>query len=198
MDIRKHKKMIAVGAVMMSLLLGASGAQAAPILIADNNVGIRILNLEVGDTLYNVDFEFAAWPEIYGEPIPIFDFDSQEEAQAANEAVNFVLNGVNADNIDVKQVGPPQEGRATEGLPFYGIGVEYGDVNVPYVTWIGAAFQDNLDLWIDDFLTIPLSGSQAIDQPWMWAKFTVVPVPAAAWLFASALGLLAWVRRRTA
>jgi hypothetical protein len=29
-----------------------------------------------------------------------------------------------------------------------------------------------------------------------WLEFTVVPVPAAVWLFGSALGLLGWVRRR--
>jgi hypothetical protein len=182
--------------VALAFLAATAPAHAVPILIADNNVGIRILNLEVGDTLYNVDFEFDEWPDVYGGTEPVFDFDSLEDAQAANEAVNFVLNGVNVDNIDVKQVGPPQEGRATEGLPFYGIAVSFA--NVGAVTWIGAAFQDNLDLWIDDFLGVPLGGTQENSQAWMWAKFTVVPVPAAAWLFGSALGLLAWVRRRTA
>ena len=166
-----------------------------PILIEDNNVGIRILNLEVGDTLYNVDFQFDEWPEVYGGPTPTFDFNSPEEAQAANEAVNAVLNGINVDNIDVKQVGPPQEGQANEGFPLYAIGVSYDD---PYVNWIGAAFQDNLDLWIDDFAGIQLTGSQNVEQAWMWAKFTVVPVPGAVWLFGSALGLLGWIRKRTA
>lgn len=42
-------------------------------------------------------------------------------------------------------------------------------------------------------------GLVAIESPGIldWsANFTVVPVPAAAWLFAGALGLLGWVRRR--
>jgi hypothetical protein len=38
------------------------------------------------------------------------------------------------------------------------------------------------------------------DQNFTYAKFTpaVIPVPAAAWLFGSALGMLGWHRRRTA
>ena len=41
-------------------------------------------------------------------------------------------------------------------------------------------------------LVIELNGSGAIDN------VTYVPVPAAVWLFGSALGLLGWIRRRTA
>lgn len=191
------KRKFLTGLCAAGLLLLASGAQAVPILIADNNVGIRILNLEVEgfDLPFNVDFQFDEWPEVYGSPTPVFDFNTLEEAQRANEAVNFVLNGVNQDNIDVKQVGPPQEAAVNEGFPLYAIGVSSDD---SYVNWIGAAFQDNLDLWIDDFAGIQLTGSQNAEQAWMWAKFTVVPVPAAVWMFGSALGLLGWIRRKAA
>jgi len=42
-------------------------------------------------------------------------------------------------------------------------------------------------------IVIELNGSGAIDN----LTYQVVPVPAAAWLFGSAIGLLGWVRRRT-
>jgi hypothetical protein len=40
-------------------------------------------------------------------------------------------------------------------------------------------------------LGVPNTGGEAM-------KFQVVPVPATAWLFGSALGLLGWARRRAA
>ena len=177
----------------------ASGVQAAPVLLSDNNVAIGILNLEVGGTLYNVDFEFDEWPDIYGSPTPVFDFTA-ELAQEANEKVNAVLNGANESGEKVKQVGPPQEGASNEGFPLYAIGVNFES---PYVDWIGAAFIDNLDLWADDFLGIPLTGSQDIESTWMWANFSEapseIPVPAAVWLFGSGLlGLIGIARKKKA
>jgi hypothetical protein len=187
---RKHPSTCAAA---IGLFMIASGVQAAPVLLSDNNVAIGILNLEVGGTLYNVDFEFDEWPDIYGGPTPVFDFTA-ELAQEANEKVNAVLNGVNESGEKVKQVGPPQEGASNEGFPLYAIGVNFES---PYVDWIGAAFIDNLDLWADDFLGIPLTGAQNADQTWMWATFTPVPVPAAVWLFGSGLlGLIGIARRK--
>lgn len=198
-QIKKIGQGVAAAAVAMGLVLGTNVANAVPILISDNNVGIRILGLEVpgGDPRgYNIDFEFDEWPEVYGGPTPTFDFDTPELAQAANEAINFVLNGANVGGEKVKQVGPPQEGQANEGFPLYAIGVSFDD---PYVNWIGAAFVDNIDVWIDDFLTIPVAGAQDPEQAWMWAKATVVPVPAAVWLFGSGLlGLIGVARRKKA
>jgi hypothetical protein len=40
--------------------------------------------------------------------------------------------------------------------------------------------------------------ASVFDSPGTWTKSTVVPVPAAVWLFGSALGLLGWMRRRKA
>ena len=188
------KKHLSALTAAIGLFLIASGAQAVPVLISDNNVGVRILNLEVGDTRYNIDFEFDEWPDVYGGPTPVFDFDTPELAQEANEKINAVLNGANTTGEKVKQVGPPQEEQANEGFPLYAIGVDFDD---PYVDWIGAAFVDNIDVWIDDFLGNPVAGSQDAETTWMWAKATVVPVPAAVWLFGSGLiGLIGIARRK--
>ena len=189
---RKH---LSARTAAIGLFFFAWGAHAAPVLLSDNNVAIGILNLEVGGTLYNIDFEFDEWPEVYGGPTPAFDF-TPELAQEANEKINAVLNGANESGEKVKQVGPPQEGASNEGFPLYAIGVSHDN---PYVDWIGAAFIDNIDLWADDLLGIPLTGSQDADSTWMWAKATVVPVPAAVWLFGSGLlGLIGIARRKKA
>jgi len=177
-------------ALAFALALGAPAVNAVPVVIQDNNVAVAILDLEVGGTLYNVNFEYDVWPDIYSNP-PVFPFDLTL-AEEANEKINLALN-----LADVKQVGPPQEGRATEGFPLYAIGVTLDD-SEGYVGWIGAGFVDNIDVWIDDYLGTPIGGYQFFDQHWMWADFEVVPVPAAVWLFGSALGVLGWLRRKSA
>lgn len=60
---------------------------------------------------------------------------------------------------------------------------------------------DRINLGIQNTLTAETNA--AGEDAWIQKKFvltvsTVVPVPPAAWLFASALGLLGWIRRRTA
>ncbi len=50
---------------------------------------------------------------------------------------------------------------------------------------------------IADFACIPGSGSSNVFAKWtLNATLGVIPVPAAVWLFGSALGLLGWLRRR--
>ncbi len=50
---------------------------------------------------------------------------------------------------------------------------------------------------IADFACIPGSGSSNVFAKWtLNATLGVIPVPAAVWLFGSALGLLGWIRRR--
>lgn len=71
-----------------------------------------------------------------------------------------------------------------------------GTVN-PAATFVDIA--DVVDLKIQNVLQAFASGSNyAYIQKKLTLTASVVPVPAAAWLFGSALGLIAWVRRRQA
>jgi hypothetical protein len=51
---------------------------------------------------------------------------------------------------------------------------------------------------VNDAGCTPGSNSADIFAQWRVNAIQVVPIPAASWLFGSALGLLAWLRRRTA
>lgn len=67
--------------------------------------------------------------------------------------------------------------------------------NLPFVDAPATAFDPNATGFYQYAITVS-KGGFPLDSVAMQVQ--VVPVPAAAWLFGSALGLLAWVRRRTA
>ncbi|MCC5794952.1 MAG: hypothetical protein JJT85_09480 [Chromatiales bacterium] len=69
-------------------------------------------------------------------------------------------------------------------------------VTDPSAVFLGPA--NDFSLVIQNFLTANTSesGDLAWIQKKLMLEIAVIPIPAAVWLFASALGLLAWVRRR--
>jgi hypothetical protein len=81
--------------VVLALLLGAGAAQATEV-IRDGNQSTRaigITNLDIGGTLYDVDFIFPQEPwNVYGDTPGEFDFNTNESALAATDAVTAALN----------------------------------------------------------------------------------------------------------
>lgn len=175
----------------VALALIASPASAATVE-TEGATATSISNLDVGGTLYNVGFLVAEWPDIYGAD-PIYDFDEEGTLEAV-AAVNAALNA----EVGVTSVGSPGNGR---DLGLFAIGF---DESVPGITfWLGGAYSDREAGWIGDIANNPFGGSATAEGGFMmWADFTVVPppvpVPAAVWLFGSALGLLGWMRRKAA
>ena len=80
--------LLATVVVALGLLLGASAAQAEPIVNLDGDTATGIQNLEVGGTLYNVTFLRISADDLYGIP-PIFDFTDVDSAKAAKIARVF-------------------------------------------------------------------------------------------------------------
>ena len=69
---------------------------------------------------------------------------------------------------------------------------------VPPTQGIGVSYYDaELALSNNDIVNGSWAGA-GISPSSMWTATRVIPVPAAAWLFASALGLLGWPKRRSA
>ena len=81
---------VAGALVALALLLGAGAAQSFTVQFTGENA-TGILNLEVGDTFYNITFRHEAAQDIYGTT-PVFDFTTSLGAGAAMDAVNAALN----------------------------------------------------------------------------------------------------------
>jgi len=183
---------VLAGVFAIALLIFAGTATAATVVREPGNesnaLGITNLELDIGGVgtlLFNVEFINAPASEVYGDPVPFFDFNSGE-AGDATQAVAQVLT--DAGGIQF-----------TDGRPAFDIGWAYGEIGdndlmIELVaTWEAARGDGQDDTWVR--ASDPdVEGYR--DPNVTWAKFTVVPVPAAVWLFGSALGLLGWVRRR--
>jgi hypothetical protein len=179
--------------VVLALLLGAGAAQATEV-IRDGNQSTRaigIMDLDIGGTLYEVDFIFPQDPEIvYGDLPGEFDFNTNESALAATDAVTAALN--------------------TEGGVFY-VGSQ-GGFNGPAATHYSVAYasetftdgrEADVHSWrvsFEDGTWLP--GVDTISD-WegderTWAIFTVVPEPQGVLLNGAALlvlaGLAKWRR----
>jgi len=144
-----------------------TGASAATIHASGGEV-TAIEALDIGGTLYNVDFEAGSFSTFGGTT----DFwEDSAAAIAASEAINDVLN-----NSIYEQVNNV-DGNIYE--------VDYNDLSV----WnVFDDFADaNWRIFLDDLNQIPSHATA-----WSYA----VPIPAAFWLFGSALAGLGWIRRK--
>ena len=180
--------MLLVGALLMigvssaaqafTVYCGDDFATSLPCEVGDTNAA-GILNLDVEGVPYDVEliFEFAA--DIFTVPLT---FEAEQDALAASIAVSAALNTL----PDVTTVGDQRN--------FYDIPFEF-ELGGGYAVR-SAEFFEIADGW-QAIMDAGFVSSPGLSS---WADFTpaVVPVPAAVWLFGSALGLLGWLRRKSA
>jgi hypothetical protein len=192
------------GLVLLTLLAFAGSASAATFVVEDGNV-IQILGIELvfddsspqESGLYNVEFVNDTGISQYGNP-PTFDVILGEDSVAVAAQI---ANAMTAEG-GISGAGP--NGDDIWYIP----GVEYFDaiygsaaiertvVNTPGEDdWIWDTCR--AEGFADAECLAGVAANQA-DDVLTYARISVVPVPAAVWLFGSALGLLGWVRRRAA
>ena len=108
---RKPTILLATFVITMGLLLGTSTAQAATVILDDDDNVIRIENLPVFDEtteetiFYNVDFVYDTGTNVYGNP-PVFDFTSPEDDETILLALEAVTDALNANNPTPLGAGP--------------------------------------------------------------------------------------------
>jgi hypothetical protein len=181
---------LTMGVLALSLA-GAGTATAASVNIDGSGNVLSITNLffafDQDSGFFDVNFVRDTASNLYGENLNNLPFDLNEEAVVALVQVMAELNVTN----------PVPPGASTFGDEFFWIGV---DQENDLLVAIGAEFFSGVpDEWNNcetDCATIgrPLNPLD-IETYATFSPSSIVPIPAAVWLFGSALGLLAWMRR---
>jgi hypothetical protein len=160
--------------VTFGLLCLAISANAATLYYSHpgSSYVTAIGNLDIGGTLYNVDFDADAYSTFGGDD----EFWTTEaEASVAVDAINalFVANSV----YGIANDSIPD----CEGSPCYTVKFEPSSGVLAYAfgDWLNAG-------WVYGSEFDPLATGWSV----------AVPVPAAVWLFGSALAGLGWMRRK--
>jgi hypothetical protein len=154
------------------LLFVVGSANAATIVYAPDGDVTGIGGLDIGGTLYNVDFEAeqSAFSTFGGE-VDFWQFES--EALNASSEINDLLNAANAISVNNENQIRYQVNHGGEFSPR---AVASVNASIDPPNWL-------------------VSGSGVKDLS-LTTAWSVVPLPAAVWLFGSALAGLGWFRRR--
>ncbi|MFW2404428.1 MAG: VPLPA-CTERM sorting domain-containing protein [Gammaproteobacteria bacterium] len=160
-------------------LLTTSVTWAAPVVVLDGTTATDILGLNVSGSVYDVAFEVDTFSNLN----TVSNFPFLGDQTTAENALDAIINELNL-------AGAEKAGESALDGDF--------NVLVPY----GVSGSTSLNAWGKREPPATVWSDQGtlnwnINGVQVFATFTSVPIPAAAWLFGSALGLLGWMRRRT-
>ena len=181
--------------VLALLLAGAGTATAAQVNVDDNGNVLSITNLflllDEGTGFYNVNFVRDTGRNLYGTDLSGLPFSSASDTVRALADVNAALNDEPA----------VPTGASTAGSEIFFTGALS---TIDELVGQGSELYDN-GTWGPCLVTSDcndggVAGQRILDPDAIetYATFSagVVPVPAAVWLFGSALGVLGWMRRK--
>jgi hypothetical protein len=170
--------------LIAALILGAliQNANAATIVVHPimSQSAIGILGYEFDGQTYNVSFLRKKYEEL--EESELLFSEDQTNAEIVMAELAAILD----DGDDVWWVRDPSDTLNADRF--------YMPVSLPDQNSVQAvrALQTSLDWYTDDYLSaVPVPTTVT------YASLQAVPVPAAVWLFGSALGLLACMRRKS-
>jgi hypothetical protein len=169
-----------------------SSAQAATVTL-DGTTATGINNLLIpgllaGPGVYNVTFSQTQAEDLYGNPM-VFDFTSIEDVTQAMSETNDALNTSIAESVGASPA---------DSNNVYYVGYEFNVTYPTQVTTINSLYNPS-----NNWITV--GGAEGVDRdaPLFYASYELitapnpVPVPAAVWLFGTALvGFIGVSRRR--
>jgi hypothetical protein len=183
----------------LAAVLLTGTASAVSFDIQGGNI-IQVTNLELNfdqnefDGFYTVDFVTDVGSDIFGTEPADFPFLLSEDRVAATTQLNHALS-----NAPIVPTGAGLVGAERYFVPAL-------EMDLPFLPIIWASLKGQYfsatDTWEQCQGDDCLIGVSVLspDDTATFATFTpeVIPVPAAVWLFGSALGLLGWMRRKKA
>jgi hypothetical protein len=195
--IKRKQKTLLVALILASGFAKAATVTKVPMdgLPEVRYAATHIRGLEIGGQTYDVDFRFGLYADL--QSAGLFSYLGDEAG--ALEAVDAVINVLNDASVlffydETRQMNANTFRAPYEYNPSYDI-YDDGELVPTVFAKVGYSY------------TQP--GSQLVPGPWieidsatdahMYAVFTpsqVVPIPAAVWLFGSALAGLGWMRRK--
>jgi hypothetical protein len=174
--------------LVLFVLLSGSLVNAATVVYSSPGVVTAIGDLDIGGTLYNVDFEAVG--DVYSTygGTELF-WETGGDTFTAMTAINNVLNTEGYPVVN-NGSGPQYVVAALDSLTEHG-SANWSFLGFPPFEWDLCSVTGCPDPvgFYGEFS--PLAGTA-----WSLAVTATVPIPAAAWLFGSALGLLGLARRR--
>ena len=173
--------------IALLLFCATSHAFIVDLDSGDSTQAIGIRNLDIQGTAYDVIFEFSTGPHDTRQAGDIFI--DEAGATAATNAISAALNSVGT----IQGIGQTKDNRFLVPWEFDTNGCVGQGPGTATCMWEGRLFGGS---WNGSFHELD---SVSTDVPVELARFSaaVVPIPAAAWLFGSALGILVFIRKRT-
>lgn len=166
-----------LAAVGIACIAAGTTASAAT-FIEEDIIGTK---MDLGDTLaYSLDYDSSTWASINSATLTIFLSDSND-TDIEFAALDAISGTANANTLTPNiSAGPNLDPSGSIG---------YFDLNILSLLEVGSAYQVNGSM--SNFL-----GDYTFDKAQLNVDYSPVPVPAAVWLFGSAIAGLGFARRR--
>jgi hypothetical protein len=187
------KKLYLLILLICALLIASPSNGAAYDVVADlNGDAIGILDLNIDGALYNVEFDFGFYNDIFGEGSSSGFFWDLTGAEIAADAINVALEGSGGPSqgfVDFDTIADGIETTTNFFIPY-----EFTSATASIVRGVKGdlRFQEDWRILSSSSGESAGGGSGA-----MYAKFEAVPIPGAVWLLGSLLlGFLGLKRAR--